>query len=57
MGGHSSVVGGLGVLLIASTAVAQPPGGFPGGPFEPPQPGQVLPGPIQDRLQLSAAQK
>ncbi|HEX5273442.1 MAG TPA: hypothetical protein VFW33_23255 [Gemmataceae bacterium] len=32
-------------------------GGFPGGPGGPPQPGQVMPAPLQDVLQLTAEQK
>src|SRR5262249_10750025 len=54
------------VLLIASVAFAQPPGGpGPGGqpPFGPggfvvaPQPGQILPPFLQERLNLTPAQK
>jgi Spy/CpxP family protein refolding chaperone len=65
-------LGALGVLLMGFTATAQPPGtppgGFPGGPpggfpggfpgpFTPPQPGQVLSGPLQEQLKLTAEQK
>jgi Spy/CpxP family protein refolding chaperone len=34
-----------------------PGGGFPGGPGAPPQPGQVMPAPLQDALKLTDAQK
>ena len=53
---RSAFVSGIGALFLASTGLAQPPGGFP-GPFEPPKPGQVLPGFMQDQLKLSAEQK
>jgi hypothetical protein len=53
---------GAGILLILGcVAVAQPPAGpptgFPGGRFEPPKPGEVLPGLVQQRLKLTAEQK
>jgi len=61
--GRSILAGGLGVLLFASTTVAQPGGfpggGFPGGPggpgggaFELPKPGQILPNCLQEQLKL-----
>jgi Spy/CpxP family protein refolding chaperone len=58
-------LGGVAVLLVVAVGQAQPPGGFPGGPpggfpggrFEPPQPGQILPGFIRDQLKLTAEQK
>src|SRR5438105_3146337 len=53
----SCLCAGAGVLLVVSLAIAQPPGGGPGGPGAPPKPGQVVPGPIQDRLNLTAEQK
>src|SRR6266498_1243311 len=55
-----NLAGGLAVLLIGSVAAAQPPGGPggpPGGPGGFPQPGQVLPGFLQERLNLTAEQK
>jgi Spy/CpxP family protein refolding chaperone len=54
MSPYRSLLGGTALLLIASAAAAQPPGGFPGGL---PQPGQVLPGIVQDRLNLTDEQK
>src|SRR5262245_48682586 len=52
---------GLSVLLIVSVATAQPPaqpgGGTRGGPGGPPQPGQILPGVLQDQLNLTPEQK
>jgi Spy/CpxP family protein refolding chaperone len=51
-----TVVSGLVVLLTASLASAQQLGG-PGGPFEPPRPGQIVPGFLQDRLNLTPEQK
>jgi Spy/CpxP family protein refolding chaperone len=58
--GRLHLASGAGVLLLASLAAAQTPGGppgFPGGPFEPAKPGQILPGPLQDQLKLTAEQK
>jgi Spy/CpxP family protein refolding chaperone len=57
---RSQIVAGLVFLCWVLPAWAQPgppPGGFPGGFGPPPQPGEVLPKPLQDRLKLSAAQK
>jgi hypothetical protein len=45
------------LLLLGCAAVAQPPAGFPGGRFELPKPGEVLPGLVQQRLKLTAEQK
>ncbi len=56
----SMVAAGLCVLWTASAAPTQPggqPGVFPGGPFQPPKPGEILPGFLQDQLKLSAEQK
>jgi Spy/CpxP family protein refolding chaperone len=50
----------LGLLAVAGLARAQPggqPGGFGGPPGGPPQPGQVLPGFVQEMLNLTAEQK
>jgi Spy/CpxP family protein refolding chaperone len=63
---RSRIVGGLVLLCGISTAWAQqgnPPGGIPGGPpggfgpFPRPQPGEILPGFLQDQLKLTADQK
>jgi hypothetical protein len=66
------IFAGLASIILVAAAAAQPggapgalPGGFPGGPppgggfggFQPPQPGQVLPAPVQDQLKLSAEQR
>jgi len=49
---------GAGLLLIFSVAaIAQPPGGFPGGRFEPPKPGEILHDVIQQHLQMTAEQQ
>src|SRR5262245_10611202 len=45
------------LLVLGCVAVAQPPAGFPGGRFELPKPGEVLPGLVQQRLKLTAEQK
>jgi hypothetical protein len=47
------------VLGLVAAAKAQPPGGPGGfgGPFSPPQPGQILPQFLQDVLSMSADQK
>lgn len=42
---------GASVLILCSLALGQPPG------FDPPQPGQIVPGFLRDRLELTAAQK
>ena len=62
--GRLILCGGVSVLLAVSTALAQPGGapggGFPGGPpggFEPPKPGQILPGFTQDQLKMTPEQK
>ncbi len=65
--GRSILTSGLGVLLFASTTVAQPGGfpggGFPGGPgggggaFELPKPGQILTNFLQEQLKLKDEQK
>jgi Spy/CpxP family protein refolding chaperone len=49
------MLGGLAVLCSVSTANAQP-GKGPGG-FQPPQPGEILTGFLQDLLKLNADQK
>jgi len=47
------------LLCGASITLAQPQGGFPGGPgpFPFPRPGEILPGFLQDQLKLTAEQK
>jgi len=45
MRARSHLAAGVGVLLIVSAAAAQPPGGFPGGPAQPPQPAKSCPRP------------
>ena len=49
------------LLVLGLAAMAQPgrepPAGFPGGPFEPPKPGEILPRFVQQRLALTPAQE
>jgi len=55
---QSHFVRGAGILLVLGcVAVAQPPAGPPGGRFELPKPGDVLPTGVQQRLKLTADQK
>jgi len=55
---HSHFLRGTGILLVLGyAAVAQPPAGPPGGRFEVPKPGDVLPGGVQQRLKMTAEQK
>jgi Spy/CpxP family protein refolding chaperone len=63
---RSRIVGGLTLLCCVSAAWAQqgtPPGGIPGGPpggfgaFPRPQPGEILPGFLQEQLKLTVEQK
>lgn len=54
------MLGTLAILCCVSAATAQPgkgPGKGPGGGFQPPQPGEVLTGFLQDFLKLNADQK
>jgi Spy/CpxP family protein refolding chaperone len=51
------VLAAFGTLAAAAGRAPAQPGGFPGGPGGPPQPGQVLPGPVQERLNLTPEQR
>jgi Spy/CpxP family protein refolding chaperone len=59
MGRRVFLTSGL-VFLLAISWLGAQPGGFPGGPpgggFEPPKPGQILPGFVKDQLKLTAEQ-
>ncbi len=54
---RSTCLSSCAILLAVSLAAAQPPGGTPGGFGGPPQPGQIVPGFLQERLKLTEEQK